>query len=803
MFTYAQRSLYYQNLGLAPSVAQEIEEMRANSPARDVGQRGQKNIVVDFYSKKNESRRRFESYTCEFLYGLELEVFGSCHEYYVQVDLKNIERHGRTSSSTADFMVFDQRGIRLVECKPIIHLQKLAQKKPGEWVFENGIWRRPPVEAWALDKGLKYEIWVPPRPHGIYQANLLVLYGAICGNDVDTADPVCISRMCRTLERNALTLQQALDVVPSLQGQHVIAAIIKRHVHAPIKSVPIDQPERFAIFVSERQAMEVDAKLFAELQVDVAQPEISSPLLLASFTDYEHGTRRLERVRRILAGEEQPTRRYLRLVKKVVAAEREGNSALEVCLTNHKNSGRRVSQLTAGQEAALSWSLSRYRRYAIIRTKQQAHDLLRLRCESESIRPPSRTTFNQRLRRYDREIRAYTEGGYRGLHASEVSIEPSNRTLRCLAPGLMVHVDATKFDVRCSPGLLENLGFECPTIYIAMDSATGLPLGRSVLFGPACRNALAVLIRDVYHRQGYLPRYWIADGGSEYVGSWFEAFCSLYGATRIQPPPGAPRKNSLAENALGRINAEHVHKFLGSTKPDQRGRSVTARQKSMATACHAYSTIVKLLDAYLFDDMANVPCGANRLSASEKKEELAGALGAPGITHVGCKDEFLIATSIPLERDVKVDPVRGIRHLLRTYTSDDLMMRIRTSAPIEKRIDCVDPHRMYVKFPDRWVLAMTAESIRLSGRDELTKLFDLLSDGTVRNENARIRMEKRLDRTRRFEEANAVSGSVNHLLPMLDAENNPVEKEKETPPKSSNWSNADVVISPFETEGAE
>lgn len=281
MLSDAQRSLYYQGLGLAPTVAREVEEMRINSPARKVGQKGQKNIVVDFYSKKNDSRRKFESYTCEFLYGLELEIFSSCHEYYVQVELKNIERYGKISSSAVDFMVLGQGGIRLIECKPAAHLEKLAYKRPDEWVLEDGTWHRPKVEAWASDRGLKYEIWVPPRPHGIYQANLLVLYGAVCEGRIDDVDPVCISRFCRMVERKTLTLQQALDDVPKLQAEHVIAALIKGYVHAPIKSVPIDQSDRFRIYASESHAKEAEVKLFTELQASVAQPEIGSPVLLA------------------------------------------------------------------------------------------------------------------------------------------------------------------------------------------------------------------------------------------------------------------------------------------------------------------------------------------------------------------------------------------------------------------------------------------------------------------------------------------------------------------------------------------
>jgi hypothetical protein len=125
------------------------------------------------------------------------------------------------------------------------------------------------------------------------------------------------------------------------------------------------------------------------------------------------------------------------------------------------------------------------------------------------------------------------------------------------------------------------------------------------------------------------------------------------------------------------------------------------------------------------------------------------------------------------------------------------MLRIRNCAPTEKRLDCVDPHRMYVKFPDRWVLATTVESMRLSGREDLFKLFELLTDSTVRSGNAQIRMEARLERTRRLEEANAAAESVSHLLPMVVQDGS--EKSDEKSP-TLNWSESGDVLPPFETE---
>ncbi|MBB6249154.1 hypothetical protein [Rhodanobacter sp. A1T4] len=537
MFNDVQRSFYLQGLGLDPVVIREIEEMRAESPARPLSQKGLKNILVDFYSQKNGQRRKLESYTVEFLYSLWLELFSPCHEYYVQVRPKNIDRSGRVSSTTADFMVFEPEGVCLVECKPTVALEHLAAKRPDEWVCRDGVWTRPPVEAWANERGLRYMIWCPPEPHGIYQANLLILYAQQCVDGGAPAIEACISRLIKTVEEKPLVVAEALTSISSLSGTHLLKALASKQIFGPLKSIPLDEVDRFPLYASSAQAEANDALSFTALQGGMLQPTVGSPILLASVVDYEHGIKRLERVKRILAGEDSGSRRYLDLVKKVLDARDGGGNELEVCLTEYYKSGRRVSQLTSAQEELMHLSILRYRRDATIRGKVQAHDHLTLLCRNAGVRTPCRATFNARLKKFSLEKRAYTEGGHRGFHAVELATDPGARTLRCFLPGIMVHVDSTKFDERCSPDFLATLGFDCPTLYLAIDSATGKPLGRAILFGTSCRNSLAVLIRDVLHRQGSLPRYWIVDGGSEYTGEWFESFCTLIGATRIQPPP--------------------------------------------------------------------------------------------------------------------------------------------------------------------------------------------------------------------------------------------------------------------------
>jgi len=799
MFTDAQRRLYYQAKGLHVTAINEIEEMRACSPARRPSQRGLRNTIVEFYSQKNQRQWLLESYTGEFLYALHMEVFGECGEYYAQVQPKNIVRNSRTSSITVDFMVFDRDGIRFIECKPRSWLQELSKDKPNEWVHCDGFWRRPPVDTWAEERGVAYSIWSPPEPHGVYQANLLALYGVVSTLGLPDVDSVSVRRLCKVLHQAPLSIRSALDRIPGLSGVHILSALANSVVFGTLQSVLIDDPDRFMLFADKRQAVTCDEQLLFQLRGSIAQPSVESDLLLASTTDYTMAQRRLARVNRILNGLEQTTRRYMPLVRDVLRARSSGGSELEVCLTHYARSGRHIGQLTRDQEHEIGEAIAQYRRDPLVRTKVQAHDHLVITCNRRGIRPPSRTTFSNRLRKYSDLKRAYAVGGNRGFHAAECASDPGDRTLRSSVPGLMVHVDSTKFDLRCSPDFLATLGFDCPTLYLAMDSATAKPLGCAVLFGPSCRNALGVLIRDIFHRQGSLPRYWIADGGSEYRGHWFSDFCALFGSTRIQPPPGTPRRNSLAENALGRVNSELAHRFLGSTLPDQKGRSVTSRQKSYATACHRYATIVDHLEKYLFEDVPATPLPSTRFSPQERQDELVGLYGATGVVKVNSREDFLIATSVPIDRDVTADPRRGIRYLQRTFVSAELMQHLRFQKPTEMRMDCVDPNRMYVRFSSRWVLAMTARSLVTGGRGIAETLFETMSDSRLRSEAAQLRDQRRRERTERIAEANLAAKASSHLVYMLEAAND--EKTKES--VSGNWTDPSAPLDPFFIESGE
>lgn len=794
MLNELEISLYYQKLGLPPNVVRELEEMRVSAPVRAVSRGALKNFKVDFSSRRNGAMRQLESLSCEMVFALERELDPDVIGYWCQVGLKNVVRQRLVSAMTVDFMVYEPDRILLVECKPEDQIRKLAIAKPEEWVQTERGWSRPPVDDWARERGLHYRIWSPPEPFGTYLANLKLLYDRLGSAQVSPSSLRALQVLRGRLGCQPARLREALESVKGLTSEAVIHGLAAGTLGGTLRAVPLDDFDNFRLFASSEQAALADAELHSQLALSLEQPRVTSRFLNASRVDYVCGTRRLARVQRMIAEEEAISRRYKSLVKAVEAAIIAGTSPLDPCITRHADGGRRTPQLTKMQEEELDKVVQAFHAPGAARTQLQLFFDLKRRCEQRQIRTPSMTTLRQRLRRVGHGRRALNTGGRRAFHAAREAIDPNKRTIPALAFGLTAHVDSTKFDLRCIANLGPVQEQACPTLYVAMDQATGFPLGRAVVFGPSCRDALAILIRDILWRQGWLPRYWIADGGAEYTGSWFQSFCQATGASRLQPPPGAPRHNSMAENALGRVNKQLAHMLAGSTDPDKQGRRVDSRFKSYRTARLAFCEVVAQIDLHLFGDLSETPRGLQLGSPAEHRKDLVDQLGECGI-QLPYDDAFRILTSIPLLRDARVDPLKGIRHEGRTYSSQPLFAKLATAMPTQKRRDCVDPSKMYVQFDGGWVTAFSQDAVKFQALTDLEKLFAKMSRSALDAKNREQRTSVSGLRHNRIDRANAADSATSHL-PVKDE-----RSEGASPAAATPWISPDVPLRPYFDEG--
>lgn len=611
MFTDAARNLYYESIPLAHHQIATVEQMRLSSPARKVGQHALQNVVTFLQSQLNKGLRALESFTVEALHALQIELLTDTHEYYTQVPLQGVERtiNGRrhVSSAKLDKLLLTPRGIRLIEDKTLERVQKEAEERPNDWKQMDGVWTHIPYKQWAEEHGFEFELWMPPAIPSINLANLLVLFdfkAAPLSKSAARVGGVLLHR----LKEKPLTITEAVANIRGITPDIVAQLLAHRVVHGTLQSRTLTNQEGFLLFSDAGRAEATDAQLLAALAAKFEQQETFNPVLRATTTDYRAGKNRLARVNRIRAGEEPMTRRYKPIVRAVEKSLLEGSNPLVPCLTRYENSGNAEPRLHPNQYVAMTRTFDKHWDTGAVVFKNDLHIKLEEEAKLLSTKPPSETTMKTYLKAHLQQKHHLNTGGRKQFHANENPVDVMKATMPALLPGLYMHVDATKLDSRLSPSVLAALPFDCPTLYVAVDSCTADPVGRALVFGPQARDPLGILLRDILCRQKRLHRFLMHDGGSEYQ-VWFYGFCSAVGMSLIKPPVGEPRKNGRVENALGRTNQLLSHRLLGSTKPDQAGRKVDNRFKSYHTARLLFGDVLKEIDQLLFEDMPATPTG--------------------------------------------------------------------------------------------------------------------------------------------------------------------------------------------------
>ncbi|EQD42174.1 hypothetical protein B1B_14173, partial [mine drainage metagenome] len=106
-----------------------------------------------------------------------------------------------------------------------------------------------------------------------------------------------------------------------------------------------------------------------------------------------------------------------------------------------------------------------------------------------------------------------------------------------------VHIDSSKRDVRASPelkrlidqrrALKDDTGRGYDSFYIAVDEATDLIVGHAFIIGPSRTEGVALLMREIVHRHGALPRVIVDDRGPDNQSRWLKQFALSQGITLL------------------------------------------------------------------------------------------------------------------------------------------------------------------------------------------------------------------------------------------------------------------------------
>jgi len=317
-------------------------------------------------------------------------------------------------------------------------------------------------------------------------------------------------------------------------------------------------------------------------------------------------------------------------------------------------------------------------------------------CKAAGISEDGISTLRLERRKTNPLRHALATGGMRGYQSVRPHTDPRHRSLPAVGFGQIVHIDSTSVDMRV---LQWQKGEKKPVavravFYVAIDSATGMPLGISLLFGSPRSDGLAILFRDVVRRNGFIPAMLHMDRGPENTSKWLQGFCE--GSSVRYSPTAGSAWNSVAEATLKVANNQVARRLIGSTAPDQRGRAADGRFKSRKTARLDFLDLYREMEYYVFDRLANRCVGA-AASPKELREDLVERCGDFGIP-TKMDDDFLIRTSVAVHGPHTVSPRGALRLEEGTFCSAEFLdMHRRMEGVDHVRLDCEDGKLLYVK----------------------------------------------------------------------------------------------------------
>ena len=791
--SFEERHQLYTRINASELTIRQIENMIAGSGTKTVGQAALRNVRVRHNSVKNGRARTVESHTCELVFAYELELDPEVLGYYVQVPCRRVQRttaSGRNHISTAhlDFLVFRKDRVELVECKPLSWLEDQLAVKHSCWAKQGAVWTYFPYAQWAQQHGLVFRVWLPPTPTGVYLQNLEACYAVAC-DQLQQYEISAVNKAAGLVAKRPVLLDSLIAEVPGFTPRLALWMLGKSAAFGPWQSTPAAMTDRFHLYATKEQAKEADELLLGSTANAQSQPAVADPLLTATATDLQRARQRLSRLALIEAGSLPATRRMGALQRQVRRAVAEGRSALSACLTKYAFSGNRASRLLPEHEQAIETVIALHWNTGRVHRPKDLLYVFEEECTRLGVEPCGRGRLDARRRSESPTRHALSTGGFRAYHAARTRTDPRHRSLAPIGYGHTLHVDSSDLDVRCAPNLIHYFPAEKAKFYIGIDGATGDTMAHSLVFGSARTDALALLMREYVKRHGFLPRMIHLDRGPENTSHWVEDFCEGSISLRYSPTAGSAW-NGIAENAIKQVNEQVSHRFAGSTAPDQSGRKVDGRFKSRSNARTSFVTVHNEFIEFAYRDLPEKP-GGDGSSPAERKQEALAAFGSLGIP-CGWDDSFLIRTSIKVQSKRKVDPQRGVRTVDGWFTSDDLLIAMRTGKVDEIRSDCCDPCVMYVRVQMRWFKAFHNRVQSDAQLSDQERLFDLLWAPTQRSQSARRREEIARGRHSRQTLAQAAEAATVHLAPL------PTPDSDDAPAVAPERVGIELEIAPFD-----
>lgn len=704
-----------------------IDRTRNSEPARLVGSGTLRNTPVRYASQRMGRVIQAESDTvegafvrlCEYDERNVLEFWDQPPS--VPLIIVNKRGHRQRVAYTPDFLVLRTQGPVVVECKPQSKVMELLERRPHDWIGEEGYRFRPAFEYFSAI-GLVHEVWIPDERSSMRSSNIDLLLAARRGSALPN-EPALRTRISTyLLNRLIASIGDLCRELKLPDATVLLRGINEGWLYAPLDQYLLSRPQDALVALNQHQfAMGHEA-----LALCRHSPVTGAVAVAESVPSVAAAAVMLQRHKE-LSGARASTvsprtmRRYRQHL-------RNGNGDIRALLPQTRP-GNRKPRLTPEHEAFLLTSITQHYTTAVALSKASSHlkyknafdDAKACGVFARNEFAVSLNTYLKRIARLDAEELARARGGTRAANAAAAPVDRECTSAPVNRPFEVAHVDHYLGDRALALRYSGRRKFtRKPWISVLQDDCTSEVLAMVIGFRSPSRKVLAELLRDCVRRHGRLPETIVSDCGSDFQSVFYESTLALLGVHKKDRPTAAPRFGGKLERLFGKLKTAILWRAPGSTRNDGKGRSVSPSHRSHQLAEQDLIDFYHELEDAIFSQL-NVHLHGERRNSPDAVAAAGLALYPMSGVPVDYDQKFMVATSVaaPNESYI-VDPSRGINPLGRWYWHPKLGRMAKSK--VEVRLDPWDEDLVYAMVQGEWVCCRGRGTLYHESRDLVTMI---------------------------------------------------------------------------------
>lgn len=630
--------------GVTQKGISKIEEVWNSEPARRVKASSQgKNRSVRYPSKKMEFIIQAESFSLEFS-GILLKEFDvDVFRYYDQppsLDLiyKSGTRNVR-KASTLDFFVVSKTFIGYEEWKPLEELEKISQKSPERFYYDENINRfvSPAIER-ALDgTGLHYRVCTEHDINPVAVNNLSFLNGYFQSLEyyLEASDLSAeLKKLKQLFQKNGnIPLNKAIELIR--ESDILYYAICSGEIYFPLTELDLTNYSSAKVFLNEKAwrayrlviQKDNDDESHSNIQTHLppallyAREEslLDVSKRLSALSDYEKGQTSFAKIALQFEVSERTVRRWYKSIFELETRE----ERLVALLPAHANKGNHLTKIPVSVIEKINEIVRQeYLSKKAISSHQVALRVINW-CKGNGIYPPSKPTIYRHIDMVPDSKKNLLRKGSKAAYQSEINLFDLSSELKFRATHFLqcCHIDHTRLDIETVDEFDQEEGK--PWLTYIVDDFTGFILAFYISYRSPSYVSVMMAIRSMVKSHGRKPEYVLVDGGKEFQSVDFEKFCAIYGVG-IMSREGQPRSGGVVEREFGKTNTSLIHNLDGNTKFMKDVRSISRTHKPKNSAYWTLSELSVLVGIYVkaSNDYSSVkgklsPC--DLVAASAKK----------------------------------------------------------------------------------------------------------------------------------------------------------------------------------------